>query len=412
MKLDDFFQDATLVKKVTKKIILILTYAIVLIFALFNLEKLRDLFFGALGLAGPFLLGIALAYILNVLVKLFEERVLSAFNKTKLKIWPKLRRVVAIILSFMILILLVLGIVFFVIPELGRSLTVLKDSIPGYINQMSDWIMKWLREFNITQEQINALKIDWASLLNQATQFTTNFVGSLFNVTMTVANGVFTTSMGFIFSVYMLYNKEKITRNLKRITYAYLPRRRAKKIIDVCILSNRIFSSFVRGQLTESLILGCLCYAGMTILQLPYALLIGSVVAIASLIPILGAWIGVIVGGFILLLVKPVYGLTFVIFLLILQQFEGNVIYPRVVGTSVGLPGIWVLFAIIVCGNLFGMVGILLGIPTCSVLYTLLRGDTKKRLQKKGITTEQVLANNPDSEPDQKGIEEGGKSES
>ena len=229
---------------------------------------------------------------------------------------------------------------------------------------------------------------------------------------MTVANGVFTTSMGFIFSVYMLYNKEKITRNLKRITYAYLPRRRAKKIIDVCILSNRIFSSFVRGQLTESLILGCLCYAGMTILQLPYALLIGSVVAIASLIPILGAWIGVIVGGFILLLVKPVYGLTFVIFLLILQQFEGNVIYPRVVGTSVGLPGIWVLFAIIVCGNLFGMVGILLGIPTCSVLYTLLRGDTKKRLQKKGITTEQVLANNPDPEPDQKGIEEESKSES
>ena len=158
-------------------------------------------------------------------------------------------------------------------------------------------------------------------------------------------------------------------------------------------LASNIFSGFVTGQVTEALILGCLCYLGMSIIRLPYALLISVIVSLTSLIPILGAYLGGAIGAFILLIIDPLYCLWFLIFLVILQQVEGNLIYPRVVGTSIGLPGIWVLLAILVCGNLWGIPGILMGGPLCSVVYTLLRTATRDFLQKKGITDLQVEKN-------------------
>ena len=200
------------------------------------------------------------------------------------------------------------------VPELVNSVKVLTDNAPSYINRLMQETTKLLEKWNVTQEQINALKLDWSSILTQATQVTTNFMGSVFNITVNVANGIFIMAMSFIFCMYMLVNKEKLTTNLKRVMYAYLPNRVAKRTIDVAILSNKIFSNFVRGQLTEACIWFFLIYLGMTVLRLPYALLISAIVALCSLIPIIGPYISMFTAGFILLLVNPWHTLTYLIF--------------------------------------------------------------------------------------------------
>ena len=341
VKLEEFFANKKLLRKIIKKILLIITFTVALIFALFNFDRVWGFITGAISLAAPFFIGIAIAFVVNVLLKFYEEKAFAFLNKRNGRIWKKIRRGVCIFLSFLTFVLVIGGIILFVVPELVNSVKVLTDNAPSYINRLMQETTKLLEKWNVTQEQINALKLDWSSILTQATQVTTNFMGSVFNITVNVANGIFIMAMSFIFCMYMLVNKEKLTTNLKRVMYAYLPNRVAKRTIDVAILSKKIFSNFI------------------------------------------------------LLLVNPWHTLTYLIFFLILQQIEGNLIYPRVVGTSIGLPGIWVLLAIILCGNLFGMVGILLGIPTFSVIYTLLRGDTSARLRKKRLTTEQILRNSP-----------------
>lgn len=374
--------------KLTKRIVLLITYTVLLIFALFNLDKLFSFFLSIFSLASPFFIGIAIAFVVNVILKFYEEKVFAFLNKKDLKLWKKCRRAVCVVLSFLTLIVILGAIILFVVPELVSSLEVLIRNAPTYISRLSNEIIRLLEKYNVTQEQINSLSIDWTSLLSKATEVTSNFMGSLFNITASVANGIFTMAMSFIFCMYMLFGKEKLTSHLKRLLYAFLPNRAARRTIEISSMANRIFSNFVRGQLTEACIWFFLVYIGLSILRLPYAVLISSIVALCSLIPIIGPYISMFTAGFILLLVNPWYTVTYIVFFLILQQIEGNLIYPRVVGTSIGLPPIWVLLSIILCGNLFGIVGILLGIPTFSVLYALLRETVRRRLYKKGLTKE------------------------
>ena len=393
MKLTDWMDSP----KTTKKILFYITYAVVLVFAIFNLTEIRDAIGYFVNMIYPFLVGIAIAYVVNVVLKFYEERVFSFLNKKKLRLWEKCRRGVCVLLSFLTLILILGAIIFFVVPELGSSLEVLVTNAPVYAARLSNEAAKLLQSLNITQEQINSLQLDWASLIAKATELTTGLMDSAVVFTTSLVNGVFVTVMGFIFCMYMLFSKEKIINNIKRMLYAFLPRRAAHRAIEIGSLSNRIFSSFVRGQLTEACIWFAMVYVLLTfILRLPYAVLISSIVALCSLIPIIGPYISMFTAGFILLLVNPWYTLTYILAFLILQQIEGNLIYPRVVGTSVGLPGIWVLLAIILCGNLMGIPGILLGIPTFSVIYALLKESTARRLRKRRITNSQAIHNNPE----------------
>lgn len=383
-----------------KRAILLITYTVLLIFALFNVDKLLGTLLSVFSMAAPFFIGIAIAFVVNVFLKFYEEKVFAFLNRRNSKIWNKCRRAVCVVLSFLTLIIILGAIILFVIPELASSLQVLVNSAPTYINRLSNEIIKFLQKHNITQEQINSIKIDWPSVLSKVTQVTTDFMGSIFSITASVANGVFTMAMSFIFCMYMLFGKEKLISNLKRLLYAFLPSRVAKRTIEISSLSNRIFSNFVRGQLTESCIWFFLVYIGMNLLQLPYTILISCIVALCSLIPIIGPYISMFTAGFILLLVNPWYTLYYIVFFLILQQIEGNLIYPRVVGTSIGLPPIWVLLSIILCGNLFGILGILLGIPVFSILYTLLRDSTRRRLRARHLTRDQVMQNTPEK-PDE-----------
>lgn len=393
MKIEELMENTQLSKKITRKILLIITFTVALIFAVFHLDKLRDMAAYLTGILMPFLVGIAIAFVLNVFVKLFENRIFSPLNKKNFKLWRHIRRPLSVVLSFLIVFLIVCFIIFFVLPEIASSIREFTVNLPEYLRRLSVQVTAWMNELNITQDFINTIRIDWSAVISQATQFTTDFMGSLVNVTMSVASGVISLVLSIIFSIYMLIGKEKLTKNLKRVLYAYLPKEKARRTVEVATLSNRIFSGFVAGQLTEALIIGVLCYIGMSIIGFPYALLISSVVCITSVVPILGAYLGGAVGGFILLLIDPMKCLWFLIFLVLLQQFEGNVIYPRVVGTMISLPGIWVLLAILVCGGILGIGGVLLGVPAASVVYTLIRTSTRDRLRKKRISDSEIESN-------------------
>ncbi|MBP3704109.1 MAG: AI-2E family transporter, partial [Clostridia bacterium] len=205
-----------------------------------------------------------------------------------------------------------------------------------------------------------------------------------------VASGIFTAILAIMFSIYFLGGKETLLLSMKRLAYSFMSKKAVATAADIAVTANNIFSSFVRGQLTECLIIGCLCFIGMSIIGFDYALLISCIIAITALIPILGAYIGCAIGAFLLLLVNPMDAVIFVVFIIILQQFEGNVIYPKVVGSTIGLPGVWVLAAVMVGSNLFGIMGVLLGTPLSALLYTVLRRVTSNRLHAKGITNEDL----------------------
>ncbi len=341
------------------------------------------------GTLAPVFCGIVIAYVLNVFVRFFEDIAFKPFAKFQSKAWKKAKRPLAVLLAYLVALGVVLFISLFIIPELIQSMSVLGETlqktVPGYIDAAVKWVTAFAQKNDLTFVQDFLKSFNWASAFSDVTKFTSDFVASLVNVTFNFASGVFTFIMGFIFSIYMLFGKEKLLRGLRSTLAAYLPEETAAKIGRVGSLTNRVFFSFIRGQLTECVILGGLCYLGMSILGLDYALLISSIVALGALIPILGAYIGCITGVVILLLVHPIDALIFLVFLVVLQQLEGNLIYPRVVGSSIGLPPVWTLFAVVFWGGVMGIPGILIGTPATAVLYRLLRSSVHRRLREKNI---------------------------
>ena len=399
MNLAELLTNRRFTKRLFRSVLVIILIAIAIIFGLFNTEKLLAVLNTLAGVFYPFFLGICIAFVLNVILKMYEEHVFAFLNRKDFKLWKRCRRMVCIGLTYLTVFAILTAVIFFVLPELYQSLQKFVGNIPGYLRSVGIWATNQLQELDIDTSQIDLLNIDWPSVITQVSQMASDFMGNFYNFTIaiatSVASGMFTFVMSMIFSVYMLSKKEHLLRGVRRILYAFLPAHRVRRVIEIAAITNRIFSGFVAGQLTESLILGCLCYVGMSIIGLPYALLISTIVCVCSLIPLLGAYISLFTGAFILLLSTP-WGsfpwdsLWFVVFLLALQQFEGNVIYPRVVGTSIGLPGIWVLLAVIVCSGLMGIGGILIGIPATSVLYALFTQSVKNRLAARHIDHAQI----------------------
>lgn len=369
--------------------------ALLLFAGLTALAVLRfDQVWGALRTLGntlaPVLGGMALAYILNVFVHFFEDIAFKPFEKSKSKAWAKLKRPVSVTLAYLVMLLVIVFVICFIIPSLADSMSVLtvtiQKNIPIYANKAMAWANEMAKRYDLTFMQNYLKDVNWGSLftmLGDATKFTTEVLTHVFSVTANLASGMFSVVMGFIFSVYMLSGKERLIRGTKDAARAFLPKRAAEVAAKVARLSNQVFFSFIRGQLTECVILGVLCYIGMSLLGLDYAMLISSVVALGALIPILGAYIGAAVGAFILLLVHPIDALIFVVFLIILQQVEGNFIYPRVVGSSIGLPPIWTIFAVTFWGGVLGIIGIWIGTPLTAVFYRLFREQVYARLGKK-----------------------------
>ncbi len=386
---------------------LLITFAAAAVLAVLRFEQLWAAAATLANATAPVFGGLVIAYILNVFVHFFEDIAFRPFAKCKNRLWLKLKRPLSVLLAYLVVVLLALFICLFIIPGLVESMGILavtlQQNLPVYINQFTSWANQLAQEYDLTLVQDFLSGFNWTSLLSDATRFTTDFLASLFSATVNVASGVFSAIMGFIFSVYMLSGKERLIRGVKDTLRAFLPEKLSRTAARVGRLSNRVFFSFIRGQLTECVILGVLCYGGMSILRLDYPLLISSVVALGALIPILGAYIGAGVGAFILLLVHPIDALIFLIFLIILQQVEGNLIYPRVVGSSIGLPPLWTLFAVMFWGGVLGIVGIWIGTPVTAVCYRLFKTAVYSRLHRKGAASQQTRAVPPEDKQENPG---------
>lgn len=389
MKLKDVKSDLREEKRILYVGAALLLFAAFLFLVVIHFSAVWDWIKMLVSALYPVFCGLILAFVLNVFVHFFEDIAFKPFEKCRGRIWKRAKRPVAVLLAYLVVLLVLLFIACFVIPGLIESMSLLGETVqktlPQTVNSAVKWVMDFATRNDLTFIQDFIKGFDWTTLLSNVTKVTGDFVGSVVGVTVNVASAVFTLVMGFIFSIYMLFGKEKLLRSIRSTLLAFLPEKAARKLSEIGSLTNRVFFSFVRGQLTECVILGSLCYIGMSLLGLDYALLISSIVALSALIPILGAYIGCASGVVILLLVHPIDALIFLVFLLCLQQVEGNLIYPRVVGSSIGLPPIWTLFAVLFWGSVLGIPGILIGTPATAVLYRLLRSSVRTRLREKGI---------------------------
>ncbi len=331
----------------------------------------------ALGAAVPLLLGCAMAYVLNILMSFYERHY---FPKHKSSSVIKSRRPVCLVASLITLAAIVAVLIRLVAPELMASVEMLIAQVPGAVNALLEWLAE---QEILTEDLFDSLRVvDWQSKIQQIVSVILSGAGSVMDVTVnvvsSVVSGVVTAVVGLIFALYLLAGKERLGGQCDRVLRRYTKENFYTKFKYVLSVLDNCFHRFLVGQCTEAVILGVLCAIGMVLLRLPYAAMIGSVIAFTALIPVAGAYIGGAVGVFLILLVSPVKAVIFLVFLIVLQQLEGNLIYPRVVGSSMGLPAIWVLAAVTIGGGVMGVVGMLLGVPLAAVLYRLVREDVNR----------------------------------
>ena len=331
----------------------------------------------------PFLLGAAIAFVLNVPMRQVERLLTGRRERKK---WHRPA-------SLLITIILVAGVLFLVVfvvtPEVLRTMVSLSSSIPAFMEKTLRQAETLFAQYPQIVDYLNTIEIDWPGMLRQIVDFLRNGATSVLDTTVSAAvsivSGVTNFGIGFIFSIYILLQKEVLCSQAKRLVRAFVPERTAVIVIGIMRKTERTFSSFLAGQCAEALILGTMFFVTMTVLKMPYALLIGVLIAFTALIPIFGAFIGCAVGVFLMLMVSPFATLEFVAVFFILQQIEGNFIYPHVVGNSVGLPSIWVLMAVTVGGSLMGVVGMLIFIPLCSVLYSIMKSEVRRRERRRDV---------------------------
>lgn len=335
--------------------------------------------------ATPLLIGCVVAYIVNILMSFYER---FCMKKASGRVMLRLRRVICLVLAFLTLFAMVALIVWLTVSQLVPCVQLILAELPAFLD---DAALR-LREWGILSDEIAAsiLDIDWRSQLSQIIQVVSSGIGSVVDVLVkTISSlfaGVISALLSIFFAVYLLVSKETLKRQVKRVITRYLKESWYRKLMYVIGVFDDCFHRFIVGQCTEAVILGVLCAIGMWILRLPYAAMIGALTAFTALIPLVGSYIGCIIGAFMIFTQSPVKAVIFVIFLIILQQIEGNLIYPKVVGTSIGLPGIWVLAAVTVGGGVLGVAGMLIGVPFAAALYRLLREDVQKGERKKRET--------------------------
>lgn len=367
----------------------LIVFTIVLLIALWNYTIVLDMIGFVGNILFPFLVGGAIAFILNVPMSFLERNIFKNKSALKNKKVQRMARPLSLVLTILLVLGIVAVVVFVVAPQLGRTFVSLGRNIRRFIPEAIVWLETLFEDNKEILALIGDMDMSWDKMLNGIIDFFKNGVGNVFDSTISVATSIVgsvaTFFIAFVFACYILLQKEKLHVQIKKVLFAYLPEKRVIRILEICSLTYRTFSNFLTGQCVEALILGTMFFVVMGVIRLPYALLVGVLIAFTALIPIFGAFIGCAVGAFLILMVDPWKAVVFVILFLVLQQIEGNLIYPKVVGNSVGLPSIWVLAAVSIGGSLMGVIGMLVFIPLVSVIYTIFRGDVYRRLEKKGI---------------------------
>ena len=364
-------------KENLKKIRGLILFTIFVLVVLWNYELVFDgiKFLG--NVIFPFFLGGIIAFIANIPMRFFEEKL---FGKAK----RKLARPLSLIITWVAIIGVIAIVVLVVVPELGRTLLGLGKTIQQFVPQVQAWAIDTFQENEEIVKIISEIDFKWDEVLGNVIDFLRSGAGSVLDSTVEAAksiiSGVTTFFIAFVFSIYVLLQKEKLGTQVKKLMQAFMPEDWRNILLALGVVVNKSFTNFFTGQCLEAIILGLMFLVVMAILRLPYALLISVLIAFTALIPMFGAFVGCAVGALLIFMISPVKALIFIIVFLVLQQIEGNLVYPHVVGSSVGLPSIWVLVAVTVGANLMGIMGMLIFIPLMSVVYTMLRGIVNRRL--------------------------------
>ena len=371
-----------------KKIRELIVFTALLVVALWKFDVVLGVLKTIWDIIFPFVLGGAIAFLTNVPMSFLEKKIFEKVKK-KNKIVRKLKRPISLILTIVLVVGVIALVMFGVIPQLTRTMGTLVTSINDFIPQMQSWIGDFFHNNQEIMNLVDQIEFDPDQAIKWGISLLGNGAGNMMNTTMSavgsIVSGVATFFIAFSFACYILFQKEKLHIQIRKVFFAFLPRQKADAFLKVCSLTYRTFANFLAGQCLEAVILGSMFVVTLSILRMPYALLIGVLIAFTALIPIFGAFIGCAVGSFLIFMVSPQQAILFVIVFLVLQQIEGNLIYPHVVGESVGLPSIWVLAAVTIGGNLMGIVGMLVFIPLLSVFYTIFREFVYLRLKKQNI---------------------------
>lgn len=370
-------------EKNKKTIIELIIFTVVIIFAFVNIEALWGFITYIIKIFMPFIIGVMIAFVLNVLLNVVENKLFKKLNEKNGKVWKKIKRPTSLITTFIIIIALIAFILGLLIPQLKNTATIFTENFDSYKKES----IKILDKIGIDDKDIKVLNKNIEKIKGEVTSYVGDnkqeIVQTTFGVASSVVGTITSLVLGIVFAIYILLKKEDLARQSRKVLKAYLPEKKEKRIREIANLSNKTFGNFISGQCLEALIIGVLCFIGMFILQIPYASTISVLVGFTALIPVFGAFIGTVIGAFLILMVDPTKAIIFIIFILILQQLEGNLIYPKVVGKSVGLPGIWVMVAVTVGASIAGVLGMLLSVPICSVLYSILKTDVNNRIDQK-----------------------------
>lgn len=373
-------------KKAIRRLMGLIGFAVLATWAVFRPWELWGILRVVGSIVAPFVLGLVIAFVVNLLLQPVERLWGRVFGRSL----RGLKRPVSILLSVAIIVAVVFVLLFIVLPEVVDTIVLVVEAMPQWVAQLQTWwgqLGEWLAPYgvvlpplNVNASELGTMATEWLgehgpSLLAGTLGFTTSFVSGVVNVIIAL-----------VFALYLLSQKEKFGDQARRVLHAYLPEPRAQGVIEVVELSGSVFTKYVTGQLTDAVILGVLCYIGMLVLRMPHAAAISILIAATVVIPIVGVILGSAIGAFLILVVDPVKALWFIVFITVLQQLEANFIYPRVVGKSVGVPGIWVFAAVIVGGTLLGVLGMVLAVPICAVLYSLFRRSVHRRLGAEAVS--------------------------
>jgi predicted PurR-regulated permease PerM len=368
-------------KENTKQIARTIIFAGIVLLMVLNFTQVVQIAKNLYGVISPLLLGAVIAFILNILMNEYEKRFFSNCKNEKIL---SIRRGICILLSILTIILVLLFFLGVVIPKMTEFIGLLAAGFPAMYDKVVTWIIQHGDEFPPLQQKLQELNMDGEAALQKGLQILGNWAFGTLSLIGTVFSGMVKLILAVTFSIYILFDKEDLKRKFDKLFRAFIKEDRREKLYVTLNTANDTFSSYILGQGKDAIILGLLCTIGMFIFRLPYATVIGPVIGVTALIPMVGAYIGAIFGFLLIIMVDKLKALVFIMFIIVLQQIEGNVIYPKVVGQSIGLPGIWVFAAITVGGGLMGITGVLLGVPIAATAYKLLGKSINEREKKVG----------------------------
>ncbi len=369
-------------KKTFKQVILLVTYGIGLYLLLTNLSVLTDIMRLFRRVFASFLYGLAIAYLLNIPYKLYRDK-LFVFFRRRGGTLSSASKYVSMLLAYFTVLLILTFLVWIIIPQLVISLTLLIQNIPYYIESIENLIARIGSYFGQEDFYEGQLDMVWPSLISWSSVLLNDIINNFIDYLSSLTTHLFNIVIAIAFSVYLLSGKERLLEQMRRVICAYMSRRKAERIMEISSQTNRIFNNFIAGNVLDSMLVGTICFAGMSLLNFPYPLLISVIIGVTNLIPIVGPFIGAVPGALIILTVDPIRVIFFAIFILVLQQVDGNVFKPKIFGNKIGLPSVWVLLSIVVLGGLFGVFGMLIGVPVFGVLYALFRDSVRRKTMEK-----------------------------